>query len=209
LSHGVFGPKNFTNISKHTTVTGVFFDPFKLKRRQKESTDILISGKLTKEHGIELLQELLRKYSLELERLGVCFVVVGYSADNVEFFEEYNILKFSGFVSDEEYSTLLSSNLFAMVLQDPEGRFHGEKVPSKLYRYLDKSMRVLSTRFDKELVGELENLVDYFSSTEELFELIRNYSKLADNKVSIEAKKNRMRFEAVNVGKNLSKIIYE
>ena len=115
-----------------------------------DPVQVLFSGKIEFEHGIDLLINALsrldKKHSNNLI-VNIC------GAGPKEYWlrhelqnKDLNFVSFKGFVTDDEYKSLLEKSDICLVLQNPDGRFGNLKIPSKFYEYYTDGKCIISSK---------------------------------------------------------------
>jgi len=194
-------------------VTGCFTSLPIPQFKCKQLINILFSGKVEFEHGIDILINAMKKLHPNLAnriKLNICgdgskttWLKEQLSTIDLEF------VSYRGFLTDIEYNSLMKESDICLVLQNPIGRYANLKTPSKFYEYYANGKCVIASD-----VGDYHNLpnnsflkLDLYS-TEGLNEILKS---ILPDKLQIEAIKHsaynyaRYNFGYSEVGNNIIK----
>jgi glycosyltransferase involved in cell wall biosynthesis len=178
----------------------------------------LFSGKLEREHGVELLYNLLAKLDKSVfERIEVIVTGEGTKSSwlkNKLLSLHNSSIRFLGFVERQVYSEVLNSVDVCLVLQNPFGRYRELKTPSKFFEFYTSGKFVITTK-----VGDFQDL------PKDSFLILDNYDPESLNKqinfclenknlVVLGQRKSyeysKENFNSIIVGKNLkNKFLFE
>lgn len=123
--------------------------------------NILFSGKIEFEHGIQFLVEALKQLdqsethnNFQQFQINICGQGSKSAWLEKQLLSVRHIsINYHGFVDGETYRNLLAAADVCVALQDPSGRYDNYKTPSKVYEYLGSGKLVVST-----VVGDLSSL---------------------------------------------------
>lgn len=110
---------------------------------------VLFSGKIEFEHGIDLLLSSLKNIN-QLTQESISISICG-GGNKVPWLKQelkkdkLKFVSYLGFVSDAEYNKLLSNTDVCISLQNPEGRYGSFKTPSKFYEYYSYGKCVITS----------------------------------------------------------------
>ncbi len=117
----------------------------------------LFSGKLEREHGVEILYEMLAKLDNRVfERIEIFVSGEGSKSGwlkNKLLSLNNSSIMFLGFVNRQVYKDILKSVDVCFVLQNPYGRYRELKTPSKFFEYFTSGKFIITTK-----VGDFEDL---------------------------------------------------
>ncbi len=170
LSDGTIVPtKRFLSIisrgKKYLVVNGCvpFVETQKsvtLMRSPNDKIDVLFAGKYEREHGLDLLVEVINQLNT-MPKLAERFIF--HCCGTSKYPEELSILsaqsnsltkiELHGFIDDNKYRELLDHIQIALVLQKSKGRHANFKTPSKAYEFLAAGKIVIATD-----IGDLSDL---------------------------------------------------
>lgn len=180
---------------------------------------ILFAGKIGNEHGIDLFIETMLKIEQQSDLSSILEVNIcgggEHSAWLTKQCDKFKNLaiQYHGFVTDNEYSTLLNAADICIALQSPSGRYATSKTPSKTYEYLGNSKVVIATDVGdlSELPEEIISICTPFTS-DELYKRINEFAKnrhLIPIRKSMAGKYAQQHFSSQVVGHKLRKFIKE
>ena len=138
-------------------ITGCITIPPKNISDTTKKLQVLFSGKIAFEHGIDVFIDALKLVDNQL-LTHHCEVNITGGGNKVEWLKTSlkNLdlpVKFHGFVSNSFYNDLLQNSDVCIALQKDTGRHSNFKTPSKVYEYLGNSKLVVATD-----VGDLSEL---------------------------------------------------
>jgi glycosyltransferase involved in cell wall biosynthesis len=163
LSHAYIIPtKRFINylpIKKEILIiTGCLSVKNKVIEKPKKKIEVLFSGKIEFEHGIDIFIAALKLIEDSNYHNKININISG-GGDKAQWLHR-EILNFKklkvqyhGFVSNTEYKNLLENSDVCVALQKDTGRHSQFKTPSKVYEYLGNSKIVIATN-----VGDLSEI---------------------------------------------------
>ena len=168
--------------------------------KPKEKIEILFSGKIEFEHGIDVFIAALKliENSNYCDKININISGRGGKVDwlenEISCFEKLKV-RYHGFVSNINYKKLLENSDVCVALQKDDGRYSEFKTPSKVYEYLGNSKIVIATdvgdfseineniiKICKPLdpINLFQNLTEFTSKKDDLVTLKQNiyfYSK--------------------------------
>ena len=149
LSKSIIVPtKNFLSVlpnsKKVLVITGCLkVNPtFRYNKYMNGRINVLFSGKIEFEHGIDLLVDCFRGIALDHKVANkFIFHICGSGSKKQWLLEQITTLdnlkiKVHGFVSDTNYLEILNKSNICLALQNPNGRYAKFKTPSKAYEYI-------------------------------------------------------------------------
>ena len=206
LSHAYIIPtKRFINYlpikKKILIITGCISIKNKVVEKPKKKLEVLFSGKIEFEHGIDVFIAALKliEDSNYYDKININISGGGDKAQwlqrEIRNFEKLKV-QYHGFVSNTEYKKLLENSDVCVALQKDTGRHSQFKTPSKVYEYLGNSKIVIATNVGdlSEISEEIikickplntfnfyENLIEVLNKKDDLLILkdrIYNFSKV-------------------------------
>lgn len=155
--------------------------------------NVILSGKLCEEHGLNLVYSMLNEEKYRDELLSKFVFYFCGRGDNqneaiygLKALNESGIV-YLGYLDDKDYDSLLKKSHVGLVLQDPHGKNSERKTPSKGYEYLSNCKAIVITDVGDftELPHESKvRLLDYTPSSlfETLMEVqVEDYMRIAEH----------------------------
>ena len=160
-----------------------FFDDKRSRSEISKKINILFSGKLEFEHGINQLLESINILNLSTYfSTKIVFHICGFGSQSDWLSSKLSgvsgiEVNFYGFIERKKYYSLLDSVDICIGLQSPDTKFSKTRMPSKIYEYMANGKAIIATNMGDlgQLPSDCIELCDPFTSAE----LVKLISKLA------------------------------
>ncbi len=160
-----------------------------------DKINILFSGKIEFEHGIDMLIETIKIIEKNRDLSKKIRVDICGGGSKTKWLRDQNLqfqktdIEYYGFVTDKKYKELLRNSNICIALQNPNGRYATNKTPSKVYEYLGHYKTVIATNVGDlvELPSEIITICEPYTA-KKLYQIIFDYIEYPE-KIMCQSKK--------------------